>query len=142
MQTPRKDAKGVPGRKLRHVLLADDGSEKAGPARVFAVRIAEAAGARLTATCVRDPTESMEAAERKLAKTRAAAEAAGVPCATEILRPVGMTNPGRRIVDAARRHKVDLIVVGARGRGLARKLLGSVSSYVVTYASVSVSVIR
>jgi nucleotide-binding universal stress UspA family protein len=128
--------------RLRHVLLADDGSKGAARARAFAVGIAAAAGARLTATCIREPTESKEAAELKLAETVAAAAAAGVKCTTEIQPPVGVSNPGRRIIEAAKRHRADVVVVGARSHGLLRKLLGSVSNYVVTHAPMSVSVIR
>jgi nucleotide-binding universal stress UspA family protein len=140
MREPRAGKAGA--RRLRHVLLADDGSEGAALARAFAVRIAAAAGARLTATCIREPIESKEAAERKLAATVAAAAAAGVKCTTEIQPPVGFSNPGRRIIEAAKRHRADVVVVGARGHGLVRKLLGSVSNYVVTHAPMSVSVIR
>ena len=128
--------------KLRHVLVADDGSDAAVRARAFALLLAAATGARLTVTYVRQPAESVQEAERKLATTREAAAAAGLECAVDIQRSVGITNAGRRIIAAATRHRVDMIVVGARGSGLVRKLLGSVSSYVVTHAPVSVSVIR
>jgi nucleotide-binding universal stress UspA family protein len=139
---PRRRSRTVGTRALRHVLLADDGSKRAARARTFAVRLAAAAGARLTATYVREPTESLKEAEGKLAAIRAAAAAAGVECATDVQRPVGISNPGRRIIDTAKRHRADVIVVGARGHGLVRKLLGSVSSYVVTHAPGSVSVVR
>jgi nucleotide-binding universal stress UspA family protein len=127
---------------VRHVLFADDGSEGAARARDFAVRLAAATGAGLTAAYVREPTESAAAAARKLERSVAAAAAAGARCETDVLPPVGLTSPGRRIVTAAKRHGADIIVVGARGYGLARKVLGSVSSYVVTHAPISVTVVR
>jgi len=99
-------------------------------------------GARLTAVYVRDPLESREDGHRKLAATLAAAAAAGHRCTAVVEPPVGITNPGRRIIAAAARCGADLIVVGARGAGLVRKLLGSVSSYVVSRARVSVCVLR
>ncbi len=138
----RSQLKPVESAKLRHVLVADDGSAAAARARTFALMLAAATGARLTATYVPGPTESLEEAERKLAAALAAAAAAGVECAVDIQRPVGITNAGRRIIAAATRHRADVIVVGARGSGLVRKLLGSVSSYVVTHAPMSVSVVR
>lgn len=47
------------------------------------------------------------------------------------------------IVDYAEKHKIDLIVVGTRGRsGFTKLLLGSVASGVVTYASCPVMVVR
>ncbi len=124
------------------MLLADDGSDGAARARAFALLLAAASGARLTATYVRRPAESPQEGERKLAATLAAAAAAGLQCTAITQPPVGITNPGRRIIAAAARHRADVIVVGARGRGLVRRLLGSVSSYVVTHAPVSVSVVR
>lgn len=104
--------------------------------------LAAATGARLTATSVREPFESSEQAADKLAGTLAAVTAAGVQCEALVPRPVGITNPGRRILSAAPRLRADHIVIGARGSGLVRKLLGSVSSYVVSRARVSLSVVR
>ena len=139
---PRTQSKAVHASKPRHVLLADDGSRGAARARTFAVLLAAAAGARLTATYIREPAESPEEAERKLAATLTAAAAAGLECAAVIERPVGITNPGRRIIAAATRRRADVIVLGARGSGLVHRLLGSVSSYVVSHAPMSVSVVR
>lgn len=104
--------------------------------------IAAATGARLTAVYVREPIESMEEAHRKLAATLAAAAAAGLKCDVVIGRPVGFTNPGRRILAASRRTRADLIVIGTRGGGLARKLLGSVSAYVFSRGRISVCMVR
>jgi nucleotide-binding universal stress UspA family protein len=126
----------------RHVLLADDGSKGAAPARRFALTLASCAGARVTAVYVREPLESAADGERKLRATLAAATAAGLRCDAVVEPPVGVTNPGRRILAAAKRRRADLIVLGARGAGVVRKLLGSVSSYVVSRARVSVCVIR
>jgi nucleotide-binding universal stress UspA family protein len=124
------------------VLVADDGSEEAARARGFAVMLAAGAGARLTAVYVRAPTESKEEAYRKLGAALAAATAAGLRCGVVIERPVGMTNTGRRIVATARRSDADLIVMGTRGAGFTRRLLGSVSAYVVSRGRVSVCLIR
>jgi nucleotide-binding universal stress UspA family protein len=104
--------------------------------------LAAATGARLTAVYVRDPVESGAEGHRKLVATLAAAAAAGQSCTAVVEPPVGITNPGRRIVAAGTRCRADVIVVGARGAGLVRKLLGSVSSYVVSRARVSVCVVR
>jgi nucleotide-binding universal stress UspA family protein len=124
------------------MLVADDGSKPAARARAFAITLAAATGARLTAVYVRDPLETPEEAADKLAVTIAAAAAAGLKCKGIIQRPVGITSSGRRIIATATAQRADMIVVGARGSGTMRKLLGSVSSYVVTNASVSVTVVR
>ena len=124
------------------MLVADDGSEEAARARGFAVMLAAGTGARLTAVYVRAPRESQEEAYRKLGAALAAATAAGLRCGVVIERPVGITNPGRRILAAARRSHADLIVMGTRGAGFARRLLGSVSAYVVSRGRVSLCMLR
>lgn len=65
----------------------------------------------------------------------------GVKVLTEIV--VSPTSVVPAIVDYAEQNKVDLIVVGTRGRsGFTKLLLGSVASGVVTYASCPVMVIK
>lgn len=52
-------------------------------------------------------------------------------------------DPKNAIVDEGRRTNADLIVVGSRGHsGVAKILLGSVASHVVTHAPCSVLVVR
>jgi len=136
----RKQAKAE--RHPRHVLVADDGSEQAKRAGELAVTVAAATGARLTVLYVRKAGEGDAAAAEQLASTLATAAAAKVKVEVKVERPVGITNAGRRILTAATSVQADMIVVGARGSGLARKLLGSVSSYVVSHATISVAVVR
>jgi len=51
------------------------------------------------------------------------------------------SNPGDFIVKTAREENVDMIVMGARGRGfLAKKILGSVSDYIISKAKIPVCV--
>lgn len=65
----------------------------------------------------------------------------GIKVLTEIV--VNPTSVVPAIVDYAEQNKVDLIVVGTRGRsGFTKLLLGSVASGVVTYASCPVMVIK
>jgi len=52
-------------------------------------------------------------------------------------------DPRRALLDEARREKIDLIVVGSHGRsGVAKLVLGSVASHIVTHAPCSVLVVR
>ena len=52
-------------------------------------------------------------------------------------------DPREALLDTARTEGADLIVVGSHGRtGLAKLLLGSVASHVVTHASCSVMVVK
>lgn len=56
---------------------------------------------------------------------------------------VAQGDPREAIVDTAREHGVDLVVVGSHGRtGLTKLLLGSVASHVVTHAPCTVLVVK
>lgn len=69
------------------------------------------------------------------------AVASGVKLSTEVVASPTSVVPA--IVDYAEKNKVDLIVVGTRGRsGFTKLLLGSVASGVVTYASCPVMVVK
>jgi nucleotide-binding universal stress UspA family protein len=54
---------------------------------------------------------------------------------------VGYGTPGEEIVRAAEEEKADAIVVGKRGAGLTKALLGSVSDYVLKHAKQPVVVV-
>lgn len=52
-------------------------------------------------------------------------------------------DPREVLLDAAKRLSIDLIVLGSHGRtGLAKLLMGSVATHVVTHASCNVLVVR
>ena len=63
---------------------------------------------------------------------------AGIECETLMVRG----NPGRTLIDEARRAGADLVVMGSHGRGaLYRKLIGSVSERVLADGRVPVLVV-
>ncbi|HEV8128563.1 MAG TPA: universal stress protein [Candidatus Eisenbacteria bacterium] len=74
--------------------------------------------------------------------THAAAKAltsAGLKATAKLLSG----DPRHALLDEAKRERVDLIVVGSHGRsGMAKLLLGSVASHIVTHAPCSVLVVR
>jgi nucleotide-binding universal stress UspA family protein len=72
------------------------------------------------------------------------AEAAAKKLGAKVVRPVGVIGEAaEEIVEAARRHHSELIVVGRRGHGhLAYLLFGSVSQKVIQHAPCPVVVIR
>lgn len=89
------------------------------------------------------PTDGMEGMRQQLEEVVARAEGA--------LREVGFSTEGRvvageprqALIQAAESERADLIVVGSHGRsGLAKMMLGSVSSHVVTHAPCSVLVVK
>jgi nucleotide-binding universal stress UspA family protein len=62
----------------------------------------------------------------------------GVPSTTEL----ALGRPARAILSTVADRDVDLVVIGTRGAGgLPRRLLGSVTTYVVTHADVPVHVV-
>src|SRR6188472_1353471 len=70
--------------------------------------------------------------EKYLNKVRLKANEKNIQIKTEI---ISSTNIAGGIVDYAEENKIDLIVIGTRGRtGFKKLLLGSVASHVVTYA--------
>jgi nucleotide-binding universal stress UspA family protein len=89
------------------------------------------------------PVEGMDGMRQQLEEVVARAEGA--------LREVGFSTEGRvvageprqALIQAAQSERADLIVVGSHGRsGLAKMMLGSVSSHVVTHAPCSVLVVK
>jgi len=68
-------------------------------------------------------------------------ETAGTAGAS-VTTAVEVGRPAAHILEYATDHDVDLVVMGTRGRGgLPRRLLGSVTTYVVTHADVPVHVV-
>ncbi|HXJ70382.1 MAG TPA: universal stress protein [Verrucomicrobiae bacterium] len=84
--------------------------------------------------------EDMSAQAKELT-ARAAQEltGAGLPTEARVVRG----DPRDALVDTARTMGADLVVVGSHGRtGLAKLVLGSVASHVVTHAPCSVLVVK
>lgn len=133
----------------RRILVPTDGSETATAAMEAAVDLASTYSAAVHVLHVVDSwrfdtsIESAvaplrEEAEPFVERLAALAEDAGVPVTTAI--EVG--RPAQHVLAYADEHDVDLVVIGTRGRGgLPRRLLGSVTQYVVTHAEVPVHVV-
>ena len=79
----------------------------------------------------------VDAAERHLSELASGVEIAGV-IHTEVLAGA----PGPTLRGFAERQDMDLLVVGRRGQGLSKRLLGSVSTDVIQNSSVPVLVIE
>jgi nucleotide-binding universal stress UspA family protein len=146
-----------------HILIPTDGSETAarGVAQGFALALALAARVTVITVTERLPSYSgvtdmgfgpgaeviaawdrnqKQAAEALLAAVHAEATAKGIPAA---VLHVPNTTPAEAIVQAARDHGADLIVMASHGRrGLGRLLLGSQAQAVLTHSPVPVLVVR
>lgn len=146
-------ATGGPGGTLpRHILVGFDGSPYAEQAFETALNLAALTGARLGIVAVAtlpEPPGSVETRATIEAATqhyeevfehlRHRAESVGVALETRIL--VG--HPAEQIIRLAADTKVDLLVVGPRGRSrISQWVFGSVSKRIVNHAPCSVLVVR
>jgi nucleotide-binding universal stress UspA family protein len=145
----------------RHILVPTDGSALSEKAVRHAIALAKSTGARVTAFHATPSyprpvyTDAMvqDADVRKQYASAASREAAsvlspiersaaseGVHC--EVVHAVADA-PWQAILDAAHRHKCDVIVMASHGRrGMAALLLGSETVKVLTHAKVPVVVVR
>lgn len=142
---------------LKTIVAAVDGSPSARKAARFALSLAEAERAKVVLLAVVPPPEVLpfgpfnayvvktpapDPAELERVKAVLAEVAAERPNVTAEQRVV-FGHPADTICDVARELDADLIVIGARGHGLGRRiLLGSVSDRVVQHAHCPVTVWR
>jgi nucleotide-binding universal stress UspA family protein len=145
---------------FKHILLATDGSPASAHAAQLAVGLARVHGSKLTAVFVVDPypyigvgeinpmgfQAYMSAAQDQASQAHAQVEVlckAGsqpVEFDARLVEDVGAANG---IVQTAEAIGADLLVLGSHGRGgIARLMLGSVSTKVVAESKVPVLVSR
>ena len=149
-------------RRFPKILVGIDGSEASIDASRSAIVIAKKYNSQLTAlfvlhmhgirsvssTFITAPTYGVEgfeedkrAAQEWLDRIRLEGQGEGIDIGTKIIE--GYTSVESMIVDYAERERVDLIVIGTRGRtGFKRLLLGSVALGVVTYSHCPVLVVK
>lgn len=145
----------------QHLLVPSDGTQLSNQALEQGIFLAKALGAKLTLLHVQPPlpipligmgdmldpatVESLSATaaretERIVNEAKVAGEAAGLQIRTEVVK---QDLPYRAIVEAARRHGCDLIVMASHGRkGLSGLLLGSETQRVLLHAPIPVLVVR
>jgi len=150
--------------QISKILVPIDGSENSMEAAEYAVKIAEKYGALVTAIHVVNIDQNLqllgihrlsypEPIRNKIEELRAEvkawfgeitkkAEMRNVRVNTEIIEDSPMSVVST-IVNYADEGKVDLIVIGTRGRsGISKMLLGSVATGVVSYAPCPVVVLK
>jgi universal stress protein E len=130
------------------ILCGVDGSNSSNETAGLAARIAVAAGAELRLQHV---VPVFAGDEREWTLDDDEPDPIEIESAAQAARAVGarpnreraLGRPEYAILEAARRERSDLVVVGSRGlSGVARVLLGSVSEYVATHAHCSALVVR
>ena len=145
---------------FKHILVATDGSEASEHAAALAASLARTHGAQITAVYVVDPYpylgvgesnpygfESYMAAARQVAASThnkvaalCAAEKPEVKMQASMVEGVSVT---AGILQSAKDHGADLIVIGSHGRsGIRRLMLGSVSNKIVAESHIPVLVTR
>ncbi|MEY4420362.1 MAG: hypothetical protein RLZZ498_958 [Pseudomonadota bacterium] len=145
----------------KRILVATDGSTLSKKAVSSAVELAALSGAELVAVKVtpRYPQSYFEgslplsateisqienqwtdAAQKVVDAVAKAAKAKGVSAKAVVVKSDVVSDA---VIAAAKKHKVDLIVMASHGRrGIKRLLLGSETQQVLTHASVPVLVLR
>ncbi len=138
----------------KRILVALDGSKMAEKAFNEAVKIAQKNDGSLTLISIVNDAElstsafsfsklfaqEKERAETEMLKKIQAATEAGV---VKVEPFVEVGNPKQIIVKYATDNVVDLLVIGATGKGaITQSLVGSTTSYVVNHAPCAVLVIR
>jgi nucleotide-binding universal stress UspA family protein len=145
----------------KHILIPTDGSALSKKAIVIGVKFAQSVGAKVTGffaaapylpTIYEDfvPANYMSAQQHEEANARLAATYLGVM--ENACRQAGVTFqavhaasefPADAIIKAAKTKKCDLIFMSSHGRrGVARILLGSQTTHVLTHSKIPVLVYR
>ena len=142
----------------KRILISTDGSEISQKAAQSAVTLAKATGAELFTVSVKEPfpysaisemqpvppQEFFDAQERiaseRVNAVRDECKAAGQPCEAHTVEAV---HPWEAIIEHAKAHGCDLIVMSSHGRsGVTALLLGSETQKVLTHTSIPVLVVR
>ena len=145
---------------FKHILIATDGSPIANKAAKAGIALASRLGANVTAYSAVEPLlalglegyafdpktmDKFQEDARQLATKRAAdvckmAQSAGVRCAPYVTR--GSTTH-QAIIEAAKKRRCDVIVMGSHGRrGVPKLIMGSVTQRVLAYTRLPVLVLR
>lgn len=142
----------------KHILIATDGSELASKAVSTGLALAKQLNAKATALTATEPWTAMMMGEPAIAFPIAEYEKAAAENAARILAEVSgsakklglacetvhvMNFPAEAIIETAKARGCDLIVMASHGRrGLARALLGSQATNVLTHSTVPVLICR
>lgn len=143
---------------FNRILVPTDGSDITGKAVDAAIDLARSVNAKLYTLSVKEPfpysaisemqptppQEFFDAQERiaaaRVKTVRDSADSKGVGCEAHTVEAL---HPWEAIIDHARRHECDLIVMASHGRrGVTALLLGSETQKVLTHSKVPVLVVR
>jgi len=143
----------------RHILIASDGSELAARAVEQGLTLAKTLGSKVTAVSVTEPWTAAVSGEWAVAFPVEEYEKAAAANAHKILSDVSETAArigiacetvhikdqfaAEGIVEEAKNRGCDLIVMGSHGRrGIAKFVLGSQASRVLTHSTTPMLIVR
>lgn len=143
---------------FHRILVPTDGSDITRKAVATAIELARSVNARLYTLSVKEPfpysaisemqptppQEFFDAQERiaaaRVTEVRSAAEANGLQCDGQTVEAL---HPWEAVIEHAKRHECDLIVMASHGRrGVTALLLGSETQKVLTHTTIPVLVVR
>jgi nucleotide-binding universal stress UspA family protein len=144
---------------IRKILVAVDGSKPSLDASTYAIELAKKNYAELIVLSIVSPipnsqfeydnigrmkefeTIEKKEAEQYIDKVKQKATENKVSVKTDVL--IKYTSVVKEIVEYAENYKVDMIVIGSKGRtGLKKLLLGSIANGVITYSHCPVLVVK
>lgn len=135
---------------MKHILCPIDGSDPAKRAVATAAAMALRMQTKLTLLHITEyvigragayDVSTPEESEKYLAEAKMIAS--NESCKDPIMKDLRARDPAHAILDFAEKNNVDLIVMGAAGKGAVKKaLIGSVSSDVLRKAYCPVTVVR
>jgi nucleotide-binding universal stress UspA family protein len=135
----------------KNIILAFDGSKFSNKALQEAIRMAKSSGGNLLILSVVDITDEFESEApgltdrmtKKLLKLAQKALEKALTAKIKAKIEVHVGDAYEMIVEVAKKKKADIIVMGSHGRtGLARLLMGSVTSRVIGHAPCAVLVVK
>lgn len=135
------------GQKIRKILVPLDGSENSKRGLDAAIHLAKEHSASILAIYVVHKLPDMAGGGKKvdmdtppfIIQAKKLAEKQNLSFSSRILSG----DPGHSIIEYSNTRDVDLIVIGARGRGTFKKIfLGSVSNYVLHKSKAAVMLIK
>lgn len=143
---------------FNRILVPTDGSDITQKAVASAITLAKSVNAKLYTLSVKEPfpysaisemqptppQEFFDAQERiaaaRVKEVRDLAGASGLPCEGHTVEAL---HPWEAIIEHAKRHECDLIVMASHGRrGVTALLLGSETQKVLTHTNIPVLVVR
>lgn len=131
---------------FKNIVIATDASKFSEKAAEEAIEIAKGSGASLYAIAVTRPDatpERIRESEDALLRIKTASEKEGIKIETEHVRNRPHEKIYEAIIEFAKRHNADLIVVGSHGRtGISRLLMGSVAERVIGHSDCAVLVVK